>query len=93
MSDMVEVVLSTALAQLVGAHRKLQVRPGTCDEVLGQVCEQYPRLRPRLVDRNGNILPFVNVYLDDDNVRELGGLTATVKPATTVLIMTAVAGG
>ncbi|MFH0521659.1 hypothetical protein ACHBTE_31310 [Streptomyces sp. M41] len=89
----VEVVLSTPLARFAGGETKFPVPAGTFREVIDKVYERHPALRRRLADGNGSFLPFVSVYLGEDNIRDLGSLDVEVAPRTTVLIMSAVAGG
>ena len=75
-----------------GAH-ELCVAPGTVAEVLGQLRVRHPQLVQRLLTPEGELRPFVNVFLDRSNVRSLQGL-ATPAPAGTVMsILPAVAGG
>ncbi|GAA3570978.1 hypothetical protein [Streptomyces osmaniensis] len=89
----VEVVLSTPLARFAGGETKFRVPLGTLRQVIDGVYERHPALRPRLMDSSGGFLPFVSVYLGEDNIRDLGSLDMTVEPHATVMIMSAVAGG
>lgn len=89
----VEVVLSTPLARFAGGETKFQVPVGTFRQVIDRVYERHPALRQRLADSSGGFLPFVSVYLGEDNIRDLGSLDVVVEPRTTVMIMSAVAGG
>ncbi|MEU4335666.1 molybdopterin synthase sulfur carrier subunit [Micromonospora lupini] len=89
----VEVVLSRPLARFAGNTTKLVVRGDTFTGVLSEVYAQHPSLRRQLSDADGALLPFVNVYVGADNIRDLGPGEVPVPPCTTVLIMMAVAGG
>ncbi|MFE9023441.1 hypothetical protein ACFYNL_33395 [Streptomyces sp. NPDC007808] len=89
----VEVVLSTPLARYAGGETRFQVPVGTFREVVDRVYERHPGLRQRLADSSGGFLPFVSVYLGEDNIRDLTSLDVVVAPRTTVTIMSAVAGG
>ncbi|MER5362408.1 hypothetical protein [Streptomyces sp. NPDC002785] len=89
----VEVVLSSPLARFAGGETKFRVPPGTFREVIDKVYERHPALQRRVADSSGAFLPFVSVYLGEDNIRDLDSLDVVVPPRTTVMIMSAVAGG
>lgn len=89
----VEVVLSTPLARFANGETKFRVPAGTFREVITKVYERHPGLRRGLADSSGAFLPFVSVYLGEDNIRDLRSLDVPVAPRTTVMIMSAVAGG
>ncbi|MFJ2879404.1 MoaD/ThiS family protein [Streptomyces sp. NPDC086796] len=89
----VEVVLSTPLAQFADGESKFRVPAGTFQEIIDQVYERHPTLRVRMEDKSGALLPFVSVYIGEDNIRDLGSLDVAVAPNSTVMIMSAVAGG
>lgn len=92
MSD-VTVVLSTPLARFTSGETKFHVPAGTFREVILHVYERHPALRLRVADGSGALLPFVSVYVGEDNIRDLGSLDTAVAPNSTVMIMSAVAGG
>jgi molybdopterin converting factor small subunit len=65
---------------------------GTIAELIGDLDTRYGGLRDRLQDESG-LRRFVNVYLNDEDVRFLGGLETPVKDGDTVTVLPAVAGG
>jgi molybdopterin converting factor small subunit len=65
---------------------------GTIAELIGDLDTRYGGLRDRLQDEAG-LRRFVNVYLNDEDVRFLGGLETPVKDGDTVTVLPAVAGG
>ncbi|PBC84320.1 ThiS family protein [Streptomyces sp. 2224.1] len=89
----VKIILSTPLARFADGETKFQVPAGTFQEVIDKVYERHPALRLRLADGAGALLPFVSVYVGEDNIRDLGTPDIEVPPRTTVMIMSAVAGG
>jgi molybdopterin converting factor small subunit len=54
---------------------------------------RFPALAPRLRDENGAPYPFVTIYLNDEDIRFLGGFTAPVQPGDELSVVPAVAGG
>lgn len=75
-----------------GAH-ELPASPGTVADVLTQLRIRHPQLVQRLLTPEGELRPFVNVFLDRANVRALQGLATPVPAGTVVSILPAVAGG
>ncbi|MDQ6849320.1 MAG: MoaD/ThiS family protein [Actinomycetota bacterium] len=62
-------------------------------DVLDAMEARCPRLSRRVRDEQGQLRRYVNVYLDGTDVRELGGITATVAPDAEILVLPSVAGG
>jgi molybdopterin converting factor small subunit len=75
-----------------GAH-ELPASPGTVADVLAQLRVRHPQLVQRLLTPEGELRPFVNVFLDRANIRALQGLATPVPAGTVVSILPAVAGG
>jgi molybdopterin converting factor small subunit len=88
----IEVRIPTILRSLTGGAKAVEGSGDTLDALLADIDSRYVGLRDRLVDDSG-LRRFVNVYLNDEDVRFLGGLTATVKDGDTVTVLPAVAGG
>ncbi len=91
----VQVVLPGVLASLAGGARHVDVEPagGTLADLLDTLAEQHPMLGRRIRDETGQVRRFVNVYVDGDDVRFLGGLTAPVRDGAEVQVLPSVAGG
>jgi molybdopterin converting factor small subunit len=92
---MTEIVVKipAALQAFAGGQRELHTAPGTVADVLQQLAQPHPQLVQRLLTPDGDLRPFVNVFVGRANVRDLQGL-ATEAPAGAVMtILPAVAGG
>jgi molybdopterin synthase sulfur carrier subunit len=89
----IEVRIPTILRPITGGAKAVDGAGDTLDELLSDLDSRHTGFRGRLVDDSGNLRRFVNVYLNDEDVRFLGGLTATVKDGDTVTVLPAVAGG
>jgi cysteine synthase/molybdopterin converting factor small subunit len=76
----------------VGGARQVEADGGTVGEVLEDLAGRYPALGAHLFT-NGEIAPFVNVYLGGEDVRTLDGLETAVDGASTVILLPAMAGG
>ena len=86
------VRIPTVLRKHTGGLAKVRAQGSTVGEALTAVVNEHPSLRDQLFD-GGTIRGFVNVYVDDEDIRYLGGLETPVEDATEVAIMPAVAGG
>ena len=62
-------------------------------ETLDDVVRRFPALSPRLRDDKGEPYPFVTIYLNDEDIRFIGGFSAPVQPNDELSVIPAVAGG
>ena len=89
----VTVRIPTTLRPLAGGSSEVSVEGDTVGEVLGALDAAHPGFSDRLLDDDGNLRKFVNVFVADDDVRFLDGLDTKVPDGETVAIIPAVAGG
>ncbi|HVL92890.1 MAG TPA: ubiquitin-like small modifier protein 1 [Acidimicrobiales bacterium] len=89
----VEVRLPTILRQHAGGQAKVSANSGTLGEVLADLVRQFPNLADQVVTEDGTLHKFVNVYVNDDDVRYLKQLDTAVADDDVVSILPAVAGG
>jgi molybdopterin synthase sulfur carrier subunit len=88
----VEVRIPTILRQYTGGEKAVPGSGTTLVELIDDLESRHPGLRDRLVDEKG-LRRFVNVYLNDEDVRFLGGLETSVTDGDNVTVLPAVAGG
>ena len=89
----VEVRLPTVLRSQAGGASVVSVDGSTIGEVLGKLVAQYPGMSGQILTKDGTLHKFVNVYVDDDDVRYLNGLETPTPDGAEVSILPAVAGG
>jgi molybdopterin synthase sulfur carrier subunit len=89
---MSSVRIPPVLREDVGGRRTVEANGQTVSEVLDQLFAAYPALRGR-VAQEGRLSPFVNVYVNDRDVRYQQGLDTAVGPNDTVILLPAMAGG
>ena len=87
------VRIPPVLRQAVGGQREVEVPGGTVSEVLDALYERHPAVRTQLQTPEGELHRFVNVYLNDEDVRLLSWLETEVSDGDTLLILPAMAGG
>ncbi|NUW41561.1 MoaD/ThiS family protein [Nonomuraea rhodomycinica] len=88
----IEVRIPTILRNYTGGAKAVSAEGATLDELISNLESAHPGIKERLVDQ-GNLRRFVNVYLNDEDVRFLGGLGTPVSDGDTVTVLPAVAGG
>jgi molybdopterin synthase sulfur carrier subunit len=75
-----------------GGNREVEASGGTVRELLEDLQARLPQLGSKIYD-DGEIKPFVNVYLDGEDVRTLDGVDTPVKDGSTLILLPAMAGG
>lgn len=92
---MTEIVvrIPAPLQGFAGGAHELRVAAATVADVLRELGGRYPQLVQRVLTPEGDLRPFVNVFVGRANVRGLSGLATTVAPGEIVSILPAVAGG
>ncbi|MDG4829188.1 MoaD/ThiS family protein [Solwaraspora sp. WMMD1047] len=89
----IEVRIPTILRSYTGGAKVVQGAGDTLNELLTNLDANHAGLRGRLVTDEGALHRFVNVYINDEDVRFLGALDAKLSDGDTVTILPAVAGG
>jgi MoaD family protein len=89
----VEVRLPTLLRANAGGQATVRGDGATVGEVLSDLVRRYPALEGQLVTGSGELHRFVNVYVNDDDVRYMDKLDTKVSDEDTISILPAVAGG
>ncbi|MHB8594429.1 MAG: ubiquitin-like small modifier protein 1 [Acidimicrobiales bacterium] len=89
----VEVRLPTVLRQHAGGQSNVTADGSTIGEVLAELVVRYPGMGGQVLTEDGTLHRFVNVYVNDDDVRYLDQLETKVTDGDTVSILPAVAGG
>jgi molybdopterin synthase sulfur carrier subunit len=81
------------LRQAVGGAREVDATGGTVRELLDDLTNRFPAIRGHLFDAGGELNRFVNVYVNNEDVRLGEGLETAVTPEATVIVLPAMAGG
>jgi len=90
----VNIAIPTALRAYVGGQSSVDIEGSTVDEVLTNLTTTHAGLARHLRDSSGKLRSFVNVYLNDEDIRFLDDRGATVLAAgDTLIIVPAIAGG
>ena len=90
---MAKIKIPPVLRPSVGGEREVQASGGDVGAVLRALAEQHPATQSQLFSEDGQLNRYVNVYLNDEDVRVLGGLDTSVSDGDTLVILPAMAGG
>jgi len=89
----IEVRIPTILRTYTDGAKVVEGAGDTLDALFVDLEGRHPGLRGRLVNDDGGLHRFVNIYVNDEDVRFLGGLTTSLSDGDSVTVLPAVAGG
>ena len=89
----VTIRIPTTLRSLTAGQSEVEVASGSARDVLGALERLHPGFSERITDEMGALHRFVNIFVDDEDLRFLDGLDTEVPDGATVSIIPAVAGG
>ena len=90
---MAKVLIPTPLRQYAGKNDAVEVEATTVGEALGRLTGQHPELRRHLYTEEGKLRSFVNVYVNDEDIRYLSKEHTPLGAADVISIVPSIAGG
>ena len=87
------VRIPTPLRQTTKGNAEVRATGDTVDGVLADLERQFPGLKERLIDETGELRRFINIYVNEDDIRFLEGKKTALKETDVVSIVPAIAGG
>ncbi|MBX3012911.1 MAG: MoaD/ThiS family protein [Caldilineaceae bacterium] len=90
---MATVLVPTPLRRLTGGQAKVTVEGKDISTLLQAVDAQYPGISAKILDDDGNVKRFINIFVNDDEIRTRQGLATPVQASDRVSIVPAMAGG
>lgn len=89
----VRVLIPTALKQYADDTETIEFDGQKVSDILEQLTSNYPNLKAHLLDDNGALRNFVNVFVNEDNIRDQQNMDTAVADGDEVVIVPAIAGG
>ena len=89
----VTVRIPTTLRSITKGSAEVQAKGGSVADVVEDLERQFPGLRDRLVDEGGELRRFINIYVNEEDIRFLQGKKTALKEGDQVSIVPAIAGG
>ena len=90
---MATVIIPTPLRKFTNQTARLQVEAGTVGEIIERITFDFPELKKHLLDPQGSIRSFVNIFSGDDDIRDLQKEKTPVNESSVISIIPAIAGG
>ena len=90
---MAKILIPTPLRQFAAGLDAVEVDAGTVGEALGQLVAEHPQIKRNLFNDQGRLRSFVNVYVDDEDIRYLDRDETALRPGSTISIVPSIAGG
>ena len=90
---MATVIIPTPLRKFTNNTARLNIRAGSVQDIVNDLSFNFPELKRHLLDENGKIRSFVNVFVGDDDIRDLQNEYTSVKEDSVISIVPAIAGG
>jgi sulfur-carrier protein len=87
------VKIPPVLRESTGGEKEVAVEGANVGDVLRAVADKHPATQSQLFSEDGELNRYVNVYLNDEDVRVLDGLNTSVGDSDTIVILPAMAGG
>lgn len=89
----VKVLIPTPLRKMTNDQETVMASAGTIATLIADLERQFPGLGARLTDESGNLRRFVNIYVNEEDIRFQAGKDTPIKEGDTVSIVPAIAGG
>src|SRR2546425_12054329 len=89
----VRIIIPTALRQYAANHDAVEVEADSVEQALGDLVDKFDQLRRHLYADDGQLRNFVNVYVNEEDIRYLEKDATTLKPGDTISIVPSIAGG
>jgi len=89
----VKVKIPTPLRKLTSNQSVVEVSGNSVDTVLSGMETSYPGIRERICDESGDVRRFINIYVNEEDIRFMDGTGTSVKDGDRISIVPAIAGG
>ena len=90
---MITLRIPTPLRPYAQGQSEVQVQGSTVEEALHDLVAQHPALQKHLMNESGELRPFVNLFLNNEDVRSLDGLNTALQAGDKLMIIPSIAGG
>ena len=90
---MIKVRIPTPLRPMTGGKNEVEIAGNTVAEIIDNLENSYPGLKEKLCEENGNVRKFLNIYLNDEDIRFMDSLATEVREGDTLALIPAIAGG
>src|SRR5688500_12817712 len=90
---MATVIIPTPLRKFTNNQARLNIQAGSIEQTIQELTNDFPDLRKHLLDEKGQLRTFINVFVGNDDIRDLQQEKTEVKEDSVISIVPAIAGG
>ena len=90
---MATIIIPTPLRKFAGNQSRLQIEAGSIQDAVKELVQKFPDMQKHLLDEHGKLRGFINIYVGNDDIRNLRQEQTQLKPDSIVSIIPAIAGG
>lgn len=90
---MATIIIPTPLRKFTNNNARVTVSESSVSDVLKQLLINFPDLKKHLIDSDGHVASFINIFVDSDDLRNLNQEKTIIKDSTIISIVPAIAGG
>lgn len=89
----IKVRIPTPLRKLTNGESEVEANGADISELIDDLEKSYPGIKSKLCEENGNVRKFLNIYLNDDDIRFMDSLATEVREGDNISLIPAIAGG
>jgi len=89
----IKVRIPTPLRKLTNGESEVEAKGADISELIDDLEKSYPGIKGKLCEENGNVRKFLNIYLNDDDIRFMDSLATELRDGDNVSLIPAIAGG
>jgi len=90
---MATILIPTPLRRFTGNSPKVNIAGNLLSEIIANLVDEFPEVQRHLLDTSGEVRPFLNIFVDQDDIRDLNHQHTPITPASVISIVPAIAGG
>ena len=85
--------IPTPLRSYTSGQSEVNVSGSNISEALADLTKQFPAIKPHLFHEDGNLRPFVNLFVGENNIKDLQGIDTEIKDGEKIMLIPSIAGG
>jgi molybdopterin converting factor small subunit len=85
--------IPTPLRSYTSGQSEVNVSGSNISEALADLIKQFPTIKPHLFHEDGNLRPFVNLFVGENNIKDLQGVETEIKDGEKIMLIPSIAGG
>lgn len=87
------ILIPTPLRPFVNQQEEVQTEASSIHEAMNDLAVNFPKLKQHIYDQDGNLRKFMNIYVNDSDIRDLEGIDTLLKDNDEISLVPAIAGG